>query len=657
MNQPTSRTPDPAALLRQALDGAEATSPWPAPAIADLAAVFPELSVHDRIGQGGMAAVYHATQSRLGRSVALKVMRPELASEPSFAQRFVREAKALATLSNPHVLTIHDFGERAGFCYLVTEYVDGANLRELMQLGRLSPDEVLRIVPQICAGLHFAHQHGVVHRDIKPENVLVDRHGQVKLVDFGLAKLAGAPGPALTRSSSVMGTPQYMAPEQWHGSAGVDHRADIYSLGVVLYELLTGKLPVGTYAPASAQPGVPAGIDQVVQRSLQQEPELRYQSAHEVQRDLELQRGAAASAATTILAADVAPGAFSAVRLLVAGALVPLLGLPLLAVFLERESRLASDRVGVEFADLADVHLAGQVVDVVAAGRPWLGALPEPDQRLAGYELLHQLPMVLGVVAALVVVAATMLLGSAAWLRTRHLGASRLQQLLAGVLYLLPPVGGLCLAICAVADRAQREWLLGVVGLLIGVGSLALLRRLWGLTARRRPGAPPALGAGHRRALWCTGLVGIGVVVLAWFGPRHAPRAPRLQVPVTGERLIGRSRTEVLDTLGPPVAITIAQQAGTWMAWSYRGLDGVERAEALQFDGGVVTRSQQPGTLLVPTPRPANGAHAGMTVGELVQVLGPASETLASTTGMLLVFADGSRAAVSPDGIVQHVGR
>ncbi len=369
MSTDSHGSPDPADVLRDALASRHAPAPWPAPALAELAAAFPELTLHEQIGQGGMAAVYRATQVRLGRPVALKVMRRDLATQPHFAERFVREAKALAALSNPHVLAIHDFGERTGFCYLVTEYVDGANLRELTRLGRLSPQEVLRIVPQICAALHFAHAHGIVHRDVKPENVLVDRDGQVKLADFGLAKLAGDPAAAaLTRSGDVFGTPHYMAPEQWHGSAGVDHRADIYALGVLLYELLTGRLPVGSYQPASHEPGVPAGVDPIVQRSLQHEPEQRYQSARDVQRDLEQQRGAAPAAPRARKSRPV--------RWLVEAVLVLLLGGGAVTGFLVVEEELAEARRVAAQVDARNLQVMPELVATVAAGQPWPGRTP-----------------------------------------------------------------------------------------------------------------------------------------------------------------------------------------------------------------------------------------------------------------------------------------
>ncbi len=169
------------------------------------------------------------------------------------------------------------------------EYVDGVNLRQAIQSGGVDPKEALAIVPQICDALQFAHDEGIVHRDIKPENILVDKRGRVKIADFGLAKLLGrSPGDvALTATQQVMGTLRYMAPEQMHGTKAVDHRADIYSLGVVFYELLTGELPIGRFAPPSKKVEIDVRLDEVVLRALENEPEQRYQHASEVKTDVE----------------------------------------------------------------------------------------------------------------------------------------------------------------------------------------------------------------------------------------------------------------------------------------------------------------------------------------------------------------------------------
>jgi hypothetical protein len=281
---------DPAGLLRQGVDPAAptATAPaprWQPPTPAELSALLPQLEVGELIGQGGMGAVYRARQRHLDRSVALKILSRELGADPDFVARFAREAKALARLSHPNLVAIHDYGQTNGWCWLVMELVDGANLRQVMRTGRLSPQQALAIVPQLCDALQYAHDEGVVHRDIKPENILLDARGRVKIADFGLAKLRGeAPGgEALTGSGMVLGTVHYMAPEQVEGAKDVDHRADIYSLGVVFYEMLTGGLPLGRFEPPSRRIELDVRFDEVVLKALEKDPARRYQQASEVQ--------------------------------------------------------------------------------------------------------------------------------------------------------------------------------------------------------------------------------------------------------------------------------------------------------------------------------------------------------------------------------------
>jgi tRNA A-37 threonylcarbamoyl transferase component Bud32 len=271
---------------------AEATTPHggtSAPAVDELAPLFPQLELLELIGQGGMGAVYKARQTSLDRLVAVKVLPPEAGRDPAFAERFHREARALARLSHPNIVAVHDVGKAGDFYYFVMEYVDGANLRQVLRDGQLTPEQALRIVPQICDALQYAHEEGIVHRDIKPENILLDRKGRVKIADFGLAKLLGRDTGnfTLTGSRQVMGTLYYMAPEQVERPLDVDHRADIYSLGVVFYEMLTGQLPVGRFPMPSEKAGTEAFLDEVVLRALEREPERRYQHASEVKTDVE----------------------------------------------------------------------------------------------------------------------------------------------------------------------------------------------------------------------------------------------------------------------------------------------------------------------------------------------------------------------------------
>jgi serine/threonine protein kinase len=292
------------------------TVPPPPPKPEEIAPLFPQLEILECLGRGGMGAVYRARQPRLDRFVALKILGRDKEDEPQFAERFVREARALARLNHPNIVTVYDFGEAGGHCYLLMEYVDGLSLRQLLQGGRLPPEQALTIVPKICEALQFAHEQGVVHRDIKPENILLDKNGRVKIADFGIAKMVGAEGaegsagrragaggtmeaeapdrrsalPASLTQDQVVGTPHYMAPEQVEKPATVDHRADIYSLGVVFYEMLTGELPLGKFAPPSSRTGgiqIDVRLDEVVLHALEKEPELRYQQASQIKSDLD----------------------------------------------------------------------------------------------------------------------------------------------------------------------------------------------------------------------------------------------------------------------------------------------------------------------------------------------------------------------------------
>jgi serine/threonine protein kinase len=323
------------------------------PDIAELAPLFPQLEILELVGKGGMGAVYKARQKQLDRIVALKILPPGIGDDPAFAERFAREAKALAKLNHPGIVTLYEFGVAAGnlpavepgiqpggksvaskenaeksgvaassdanpgskmppstagkmpaatsLYFFLMEFVDGVNLRQLLHNRRIAPREALAIVPQICDALQFAHDQGIVHRDIKPENILLDRRGRVKVADFGLAKIVGNDGRAdlpvsredgaaqqhrptseLTDAGRVMGTPQYMSPEQIHAPGEVDHRADIYALGVVFYQMLTGELPGKKLEAPSKKVQIDVRLDEIVLRALEKKPELRYQQVSEV---------------------------------------------------------------------------------------------------------------------------------------------------------------------------------------------------------------------------------------------------------------------------------------------------------------------------------------------------------------------------------------
>ncbi len=256
--------------------------------VEHLAERLPELEQFELIGRGGMGAVYKARHRKLERPVAVKVLNPVLSGDASFAERFAREARTLAQLDHPNVVRVYDFGNRDDLYYLIMELVDGVSLRQTIENGKIEPPEALTMVPPICEALQYAHNKGVVHRDIKPENILVDRNGSIKIADFGLAKIVGRETEQrLTRTQQIMGTPNYMAPEQIENPGQVDHRADIFALGVVFYELLTGGLPVGRFPPPSKKVQVDVRLDDVVLRTLEKEPNLRYQQASELQYDVE----------------------------------------------------------------------------------------------------------------------------------------------------------------------------------------------------------------------------------------------------------------------------------------------------------------------------------------------------------------------------------
>jgi serine/threonine protein kinase len=279
----------------QPTQAGETAPPIPALTPEKLAPHFPQLEILECLGRGGMGVVYKARQKSLNRLVALKLLAPERADDPQFAARFEKEAHALAALNHPNIVGVHDFGQAGDFYFLLMEFVDGVNLRQLFQTKRLTPKEALSIVPPVCEALQCAHDHGIVHRDIKPENLLIDKNGTVKIADFGIAKIvertsefvpSAAEDPTLeSRATFPLGTPDYAAPEQSNGTA--DHRADIYSLGVVLYEMLTGERPKENFIAPSKRVQVDIRIDEIVLRALEKQPELRFATAAEFRTQVE----------------------------------------------------------------------------------------------------------------------------------------------------------------------------------------------------------------------------------------------------------------------------------------------------------------------------------------------------------------------------------
>ena len=298
------RFPDFSQAINDALgDDAAPARAFQPPTLDRLAELFPTLEIIELVGVGGMGAVYKARQPGLDRMVALKVLPPEFDHDVKFALRFTREARTLAKLSHPNIVSVFEFGSVKDTYYFLMEFVDGTTLRDVVGAGQLSPEHALTIVPHLCDALQYAHDKGVVHRDIKPENILIAADGTVKIADFGLSRILGEDGQegTLTATNQVMGTPRYMAPEQLEGSHGVDHRADIYSLGVVFYEMLTGELPIGRFAAPSKKAEIDVRLDEVVLRSLEKEPQRRYQHASHVKSDMQaILAGGGSSIAPTV---------------------------------------------------------------------------------------------------------------------------------------------------------------------------------------------------------------------------------------------------------------------------------------------------------------------------------------------------------------------
>ncbi len=256
---------------------------WEPPTVEEAARLFAQYEIVAILGRGGMGAVYKGRQPALDRWVAIKLLPLEVSSDAVFVDRFRREALAMARLEHPNIIAVHDFGTSPeGHLFIVMEFVDGANLDQMIHGPGLDPAQALNIITAVCDALAYAHENGVVHRDIKPANVLVSVKGRVKVADFGLARLADASAQfGHTSTGAILGTPDYMAPEQTRGM-NVDHRADIYSLGVMLYEMLCREIPRGVFDPPSARAGVDARIDQVVVKAMQQQPDRRFQSATEM---------------------------------------------------------------------------------------------------------------------------------------------------------------------------------------------------------------------------------------------------------------------------------------------------------------------------------------------------------------------------------------
>jgi len=265
---------------------------WEPPTPEELQALMPGYTIEKILGRGGMGAVYKGVQMNLDRTVAIKVLPPGVEKEdPSFAERFKSEAKLMAKLNHPAVVAVYDFGTTlGGQLYFAMEYVDGSDVSQMIRTqGRLPPEHALAITAHVCDALAAAHELGIVHRDIKPANVLLNMKGQVKVADFGLAKVEEPGQHGLTKTGYAMGTPDFVAPEVLMLGSGIDGRADLYAVGVMLYQMLTGEVPRGAFKPASVRmPGLDRRYDPIIIKAMQSDREERYQSSAELRRDLDV---------------------------------------------------------------------------------------------------------------------------------------------------------------------------------------------------------------------------------------------------------------------------------------------------------------------------------------------------------------------------------
>ena len=255
-----------------------------APDPAELAPLFPGYEIQSLIATGGMGAVYCAVQKSLDRTVALKILPQELSKDAAFCAGFEAEAKAMARLNHPNLIGVYDFGEVNGMLYIIMEYVPGQSIYHSAYGRSIDPNEVIRLVTGVCNGLAHAHENGIIHRDIKPSNILLDLNAEPKIGDFGLARPIEN---KVQEGEEIFGTPHYTAPEVVNAPHSVDYRADIFSVGVLLHELLTGQLPASDPRPASVIAHCDTRFDAIIRRATQPLAAARYSSAKEIAKDLQ----------------------------------------------------------------------------------------------------------------------------------------------------------------------------------------------------------------------------------------------------------------------------------------------------------------------------------------------------------------------------------
>jgi serine/threonine protein kinase len=265
---------------------------WQPPALEEMQAMLPQYEFISLLGRGGMGAVYKARQVSLQRSVAIKVLPADLIDDldANFAERFKNEARTMARMNHAGIVKVYDFGEtQAGLLYIVMEFIDGTDVAQMIRAqGKLTQDHALAITAHVGDALAYAHKNGVIHRDIKPANILINQEGTVKVADFGLAKMNDASQRGLTKTNTAMGTPDFVAPEALSPGTVVDGRADLYAMGVMLYQMLTGEIPRGMWSMPSTKVGTDPRYDAVILKAMQTDRELRYQDAAEIRRDLDV---------------------------------------------------------------------------------------------------------------------------------------------------------------------------------------------------------------------------------------------------------------------------------------------------------------------------------------------------------------------------------
>ncbi|MFD2255539.1 serine/threonine-protein kinase [Luteolibacter algae] len=347
-----------------------------APSLEEVAQLFPSYDVHSLIACGGMGAVYQASQRSLERGVAIKILPREFSRDAEFTAGFEAEAKAMAKLNHPNLIGVYDFGEVDGMLYIVMEYVAGSSLYQAADGQAVEQSEALRIVSAVCHGLHHAHQAGILHRDIKPANILLDGNLNPKIGDFGLARPLEN---QIQEGEQIFGTPGYTAPEVIEPPYTIDHRADIFSVGVMLHELLTGKLPAADPRPPSHISACNPRLDAVIKKATHPDPNSRYHTAEELAAELEKIASSPAKAILTTGAAAAAGRPFVAPKPVKQSSSSGLGALVALLVIAAGIAYFVTNRKAPEATPVAEEKPRERVIEIPA---PKVVEEPEPEPEI-----------------------------------------------------------------------------------------------------------------------------------------------------------------------------------------------------------------------------------------------------------------------------------